>query len=153
MAKAYRSGKRDREAARDQKNQDKRDRLQRNRDKRATGRSSEIGDAPERMGEVALEDISPSGVASVKGLDRRMPMRLFVGGLSWDTTAEELRRLFEPLGEVSEATIVTDRDSGRSRGFGFVTMADTAAGKQAMRELDGAELDGRRIKVNPAGAR
>lgn len=152
MAKAFRSGKRDREAARDQKNQEKRDRLQRNREQRG-GRGPDIGEAVAPMGEVSLDDISPSGVASVKGLDRRMPMRLFVGGLSWDTSDADLRKLFEPFGEVSEASIVTDRDSGRSRGFGFVTMADTAAGKQAMRELDGTDLDGRRIKVNPAGAR
>jgi len=82
-----------------------------------------------------------------------MPMRLFVGGLSWDTGDDELRVAFEKFGEVVEAVVIKDRGTGRSRGFGFVTYADAAEGKVATKELDGSELDGRTIKVGPADTR
>ncbi len=153
MAKAYRSGKRDREASRDQHRKDKEARLARNRELRARGIDPDIGESVQSLPEVNLDDISPSGVASAAAASRRMPMRLFVGGLSWDTDDAQLRAAFEPFGEVSEAVVILDRGTGRSRGFGFVTMADAAAGKVAARELDGAELDGRPIKVTPADTR
>jgi RNA recognition motif-containing protein len=76
--------------------------------------------------------------------------KLFVGGLSWDTSDDSLRRAFERFGDIAEAKVITDRDSGRSRGFGFVTFSDDSAGNQAMNELDGTDLDGRTIKVNEA---
>jgi len=160
MAKGYRAGKRDREAKRDQKNQDKQARLQRNRDLRARGidptEVDEFGNprqpaAPEP--EIALEDIAVGGVPASAAGRRKMPMRLFVGGLSWDTTDEELRKAFEAHGEVVEAVVIKDRGTGRSRGFGFVTYADANEGKVATRELDGSELDGRNIKVGPADTR
>jgi hypothetical protein len=159
MAKSYRSGKRDREAKRDQKNQEKQARLQRNRDLRARGidptEVDEFGNPrqpPPPEPEVALEDIEV-GVPSSSAGRRKMPMRLFVGGLSWDTSDEELRKAFEAHGEVVEAVVIKDRGTGRSRGFGFVTYADANEGKLAMRELDGSELDGRSIKVGPADTR
>lgn len=79
-----------------------------------------------------------------------MGKKLFVGGLSWGTTDDTLRGAFESFGQVTEAKVITDRDTGRSRGFGFVTFADGEASKAAMTALDGTALDGRTIKVNEA---
>ena len=84
---------------------------------------------------------------------RSIPSRLFVGGLSWDTGDEELRNAFTPFGSVADAAVVTDRDSGKSRGFGFVTMADRRDATRAIAEMDGADLDGRSIVVNMATER
>jgi RNA recognition motif-containing protein len=79
-----------------------------------------------------------------------MSSKLFVGGLSWDTNDAGLRGAFEPFGEVVEAKVITDRDTGRSRGFGFVTFADPEAARTAMQEMDGSSLDGRSLRVNEA---
>jgi len=73
--------------------------------------------------------------------------------LSWDTTDQSLREAFEKFGEVVEAKVITERDSGRSRGFGFVTFTDDEAGRNAISEMDGAELDGRTIRVDEARER
>ena len=80
-------------------------------------------------------------------------MKMYVGNLSWDTTTASLRAHFEGFGDVSDAIVITDRDSGRSRGFGFVTMDDDEQARAAMSECDGKELDGRTIKVNEAQER
>lgn len=82
-----------------------------------------------------------------------MSQKLFVGGLSWDTTEDGLREAFGRFGETSDVKVVLDRDSGRSRGFGFVSFADPAAAAQAMKEMDGQQLDGRAIRVNEANDR
>ena len=82
-----------------------------------------------------------------------MSNKLFVGGLSWDTNDEGLRDAFSAHGPVLEAKVVMDRESGRSRGFGFVTMGDATAAQNAMREMDGTTLDGRSIRVNEANDR
>jgi RNA recognition motif-containing protein len=79
-----------------------------------------------------------------------MSKKLFVGGLSWGTTDDRLKEAFARFGEVTEAKIITDRETGRSRGFGFVTYAEPAAAETAIKELDGKELDGRTIRVNEA---
>jgi|SRR5690606_34133886 len=79
-----------------------------------------------------------------------MSNKLFVGGLSWDTNDESLRGAFGRFGEVLEAKVVTDRETGRSRGFGFVTMSAANDAQVAAREMDGASLDGRSIRVNEA---
>jgi cold-inducible RNA-binding protein len=79
-----------------------------------------------------------------------MSKKLFVGSLSWNTTDESLQAAFAPYGEVTEAKVITDRDTGRSRGFGFVTFSDPQAAADAIAALDGKELDGRNIKVNEA---
>ncbi len=76
--------------------------------------------------------------------------KLFVGGLSWGTTDEGLHQAFSRFGEIVEAKVITDRDTGRSRGFGFVTFAADEGADQAIAEMDGAQLDGRTIKVNEA---
>jgi cold-inducible RNA-binding protein len=82
-----------------------------------------------------------------------MSKKLFVGSLSWNTDDRGLRAAFEPHGEVTEATVITDRDSGRSRGFGFVTFADDEAAQKAVAALNQTELDGRTIKVDVAQER
>ena len=82
-----------------------------------------------------------------------MSSKLFVGGLSWNTTSEALEQAFASCGDVVEAKVVTDRDSGRSRGFGFVTFQDDQAAARAIEELDGSALDGRTIRVDRANDR
>lgn len=82
-----------------------------------------------------------------------MGNKLFVGGLAWATTDDSLRSAFEQFGEVAEAKVITDRDTGRSRGFGFVTFADGDAAGNAIQEMDGKQLDGRSIRVNEAQER
>ena len=76
--------------------------------------------------------------------------KLFVGGLNWKTTDEGLHQAFAQFGELSEAKVITDRETGRSRGFGFVTFVDDAAADRAISEMDGKELEGRAVKVNQA---
>ena len=82
-----------------------------------------------------------------------MAKKLFVGGLKWGTDDHGLRAAFESFGEVTDAKVITDRETGRSRGFGFVTFSDDAAGQKAIEEMDGAEIDGRRVTVNEARER
>lgn len=82
-----------------------------------------------------------------------MSKKLFVGGLPWATTEDRLREVFESYGEVTEAKIIVDRETDRSRGFGFVTLADAEDAQRAMTELDDSELDGRRIRVQEATER
>ena len=79
-----------------------------------------------------------------------MAQKLFVGGLSFSTSSERLREVFAAHGTVESATVVTDRDTGRSRGFGFVEMATPAEAQQAVSRLNGQEVDGRQIKVEIA---
>jgi cold-inducible RNA-binding protein len=85
-----------------------------------------------------------------KGEVKDMAKKLFVGGLSWDTTDEGLRQAFAPHGEITEAKVITDRGTGRSRGFGFVTFAQDEDAKSAISKMDGTSLDGKTIKVNEA---
>jgi len=82
-----------------------------------------------------------------------MAKKLFVGGLSWDTTDDGLRQAFASYGEITEAKVITDRDTGRSRGFGFVTFARDEDAKTAISKVDGTSLDGKAIKVNEAQAK
>ena len=78
--------------------------------------------------------------------------KVFVGNLSFDTTREELEALFAPLGEISDVFVPLDRDSGRPRGFAFVTYASGESATQAIQKLDGVELGGRNLRVNEATA-
>ncbi len=82
-----------------------------------------------------------------------MAKNLYVGGLSFDTTDEGLRTYFEQAGTVESANVITDRDSGRSRGFGFVEMATDAEASKAIEDLNGQMLDGRTLTVNEAQPR
>ena len=79
-----------------------------------------------------------------------MAVKLFVGSLSFSTSSERLREAFAAVGSVESATVVTDRDTCRSRGFGFVEMATSEEANLAVSRLDGSDLDGRRIKVEVA---
>jgi RNA recognition motif-containing protein len=79
-----------------------------------------------------------------------MAVKLFIGSLSFSTSSERLREAFARIGTVESASVVTDRDTGRSRGFGFVEMATTEEANDAVAQLNGTELDGRRIKVEVA---
>jgi cold-inducible RNA-binding protein len=78
--------------------------------------------------------------------------KVFVGNLSFDTTREELEALFAPIGEISDVFVPLDRDSGRPRGFAFVTYASGESATQAIQKLDGVELGGRNLRVNEATA-
>jgi cold-inducible RNA-binding protein len=79
--------------------------------------------------------------------------RCFVGGLAWATTDGHLEDAFRPFGEVVQSKVISDRETGRSRGFGFVTFADEGAMNEAIKEMNGKELDGRNITVNQAQSR
>lgn len=82
-----------------------------------------------------------------------MAYKLFVGSLAWATDDASLEAAFAPFGTVVSATVVKDRDSGRSKGFGFVEFADETEGKAAEAGMNGKELDGREIVVNEARPR
>jgi RNA recognition motif-containing protein len=76
-----------------------------------------------------------------------MPQKLFIGGLSFSTPTERLRQLFEQIEGVQSVAIVTDRDTGQSRGFGFVEVETAEAANKAVATLNGAQLDGRALRV------
>ena len=80
-------------------------------------------------------------------------MNIYVGNLNFDTNDGGLRSAFEAYGEVSDATVIVDRVTNRSRGFGFVEMPDDSNAQAAIEGLDGKELDGRQVKVNEARPR
>ena len=79
-----------------------------------------------------------------------MGNKLFVGGISWDTTEDSLRALFSQMGTVTSVAIITDKFTGKSKGFGFVEMSTPEEAQKAMTELNGKELDGRAIAVSEA---
>lgn len=79
--------------------------------------------------------------------------RCFVGGLAWATTDNRLEDAFRPFGEVTSSKVISDRETGRSRGFGFVTFLEQDAMLKAIEEMNGKELDGRNITVNQAQSR
>jgi len=80
-------------------------------------------------------------------------MRIYVGNLTYEITSDDLRKEFEAFGKVESAQVITDRDTGRSKGFGFVEMPSLAEGQTAIAELNGKNLNGRNITVNPARER
>ena len=82
-----------------------------------------------------------------------MEKRIYVGNLSFGTQEDALRELFEPYGDVESVNIITDRQTGRSKGFGFVEMADPQAARDAIAALDGGEFEGRNLRVNEARPR
>ena len=77
-------------------------------------------------------------------------MKLYVGNLSFNTSSQDLSDLFTEIGPVQSSNVIEDRETGRSRGFGFVEMANQADGERAIAELNGKEVDGRELKVNEA---
>ena len=82
-----------------------------------------------------------------------MAKRIYVGGLSYDTSSSELSKAFEALGPVVSADVVTDRDTGRSRGFGFVEMENEGDATTAIAQLNGTALGGRTLTVSQAKER
>ncbi len=82
-----------------------------------------------------------------------MAKKLYVGNLSYGTTQEVVRELFEQVGEVAEVNLITDRDSGRPKGFGFVEMATEEGAQEAIRRFNGFNLDSRPLTVNEARPR
>ncbi len=77
-------------------------------------------------------------------------MKLYVGNLSFNTTADDLTELFAGVGSVQSANVIEDRETGRSRGFGFVEMSSKEEGENAIAQFNGKEVDGRELKVNEA---
>ena len=82
-----------------------------------------------------------------------MSMKLYVGNLSFNTSSEDLQQLFTQAGTVESASVVEDRDTGRSRGFGFVEMSSNEEGQSAISQFNGKEVDGRALNVNEARPR
>lgn len=148
----YSMGKRQRD---NEKARKKRMKAERRAQKREQGPSEIPVSTPDEITgdlDVAERDMKAKRAAAEAGA-RSIPSRLFVGSLSWNTTADDLREAFEKIGSVDDAAVVSDRDTGKSRGFGFVTMSDRKDASRAIEEMDGAELDGRAIVVNVAAER
>jgi RNA recognition motif-containing protein len=82
-----------------------------------------------------------------------MGNRLYVGNLSFNSNKDSLMQAFSAFGEITDVHLVSDRETGQSRGFGFVTMGTAEAAQKAIREMNGAMLDGRALKVNEAEER
>ena len=82
-----------------------------------------------------------------------MTMKLYVGNLSFQTSSDDLQQLFAQAGTVETASVVEDRDTGRSRGFGFVEMSTSEEGQAAIQQFNGREIDGRALNVNEAKPR
>ena len=80
-------------------------------------------------------------------------MNIYVGNLSYEVNEEDVRQAFDPFGQISSVRIITDRDTGRSKGFGFVEMPNDAEAKSAISGLNGRELQGRSLKVNESRPR
>jgi RNA recognition motif-containing protein len=79
-----------------------------------------------------------------------MSMKLYVGNISFDTTQQDLEKLFGEIGTVTSTNLIEDRETGRPRGFGFVEMSSKEEGQNAISQLNGKEVDGRELKVNEA---
>jgi RNA recognition motif-containing protein len=95
-----------------------------------------------------------NGALTAAGVEKKnMSKKLFVGGLDWGTTDQSLRQAFERFGPVSDAKVIMDRETGRSRGFGFVTFDDGSHADAAVQGMDGQQLDGRSVRVNEAQER
>jgi len=147
----------DKRARENRKAQKKREKAQRRWERREQG----PGDIPHTTAEEVMGDMRSidevmrelEGGSSGARAAASVPTKLFVGGLSYDTTNASLRAAFELHGEVLEASVVTERDTGQSRGFGFVTMSDRKDAPRAIKALDNSDLDGRNIVVNVATER
>lgn len=126
------------------------DRRARSAERAASGQvGPPMGEALAPLGNYSDPAPAPPAVP-LKERFQNMGVRLYVGNLSYDTTAEMLRSLFSELGQVSDVHMVMDRDSGRPRGFAFVTMASRADVDKTIREIDGRIIDGRPLRVNVA---
>lgn len=154
MSNYHSAGKRQREAQQAKKQQEKaQERLnRRNRGPKelpVVSAADLTGDLPSI--EEAMRAIENPGL--VERAASSIPVRLFVGGLSSSTTASDLRNAFGAFGPVADAIVMTERESGASRGFGFVTMASRKDAPRAIEALHGSELKGSSIVVNVATER
>jgi RNA recognition motif-containing protein len=151
----YSAGKRQREREKERK---KKEKLERQRENRSGGGGDiPIATADEIQGGsmLSVDEVMQSVHGRAPDSDRShtIPSRLFVGGLNWRVTPDQLRTTLEAFGPVTDVIIVTDRDTGDSRGFGFVTMADRKDAAEAIRRLDGKDLEGRTLVVRQATER
>ncbi|KAF9203155.1 hypothetical protein BGZ49_006726 [Haplosporangium sp. Z 27] len=112
------------------------------------GRKISISHAPANSGSQGGYNASQGS-----GYDWGSQAKVFVGGLSWGTTDDSLREGFGIHGEVTDAIVVKDRETGRSRGFGFVTFADADSAEEAIKRLNNQDFEGRQIKVDRASER
>jgi RNA recognition motif-containing protein len=150
----YSLGKRQREADKARKKQEKAEKRQQRRERgpgememtTAEAMTGQLRSVDEVMQSLENRATAPRGAAPI-------PCRLFVGGLSWETTDQDLRAAFGQFGVVTDAVVVTDRDSGKSKGFGFVTLENRKDGPRAIEGLHNTELNGRSIVVNAATER
>ncbi|KAJ0092065.1 hypothetical protein Patl1_26074 [Pistacia atlantica] len=108
--------------------------------------SSRLGMLVRQNGQASL----PSMLNSIRGMSTS---KLFIGGLSYGTDDVSLKEAFSGFGEVVEARVITDRDTGRSRGFGFVNFTSDDSASSALSAMDGQELNGRNIRVSFANER
>jgi RNA recognition motif-containing protein len=150
----YSQGRQQRDSDKARKKRDKEKRREQRREQ-----------GPEEFEVIAAEDIVgnlPTTTEALLAMEERarspraaatVPCRLFVGSLDLDTTVDELRQVFSKFGTITDTAILTDRNTGRSRGFGFVTFEDRKDGAQAVAQLNGFELNGHRIVVNVATER
>jgi RNA recognition motif-containing protein len=144
--------KRAREDKRDQKARDKEQRRMAKRNA-PPSRGPEIVSAADIIGNVpSIEEVMANlqGGGRVERSAPTVPTKLFVGSLADITTSASLRAHFEPYGPISEAVVITDRNTGASRNFGFVTMSNRKDAPRAIGSLHHSELDGHRIVVNVA---
>lgn len=151
---SYSPAKRQREAEQARKKQEKAQKRLERRD-RVPGQI-EIVSAEDITGSFPSTDQAMLAIEQRAGISRSapgVPMRLFAGGLSDTTTAESLRKAFGAFGPVADAFVVTDRDTGASRGFGFVTMENGKDAPKAIEALNGTQLDGSTLVVNVATER
>jgi cold-inducible RNA-binding protein len=123
------------------------------------GRDCRVGDETRREGGVHLrrsggqDSQLQDDVEVCRLLQREFRMKLYVGNLSYEVTEEDLRLALEQFGQVESATIIKDKYSGQSKGFGFVEMSSKAEGQAAIDGLNGKELKGRTLNVNEARPR
>jgi hypothetical protein len=150
----YGPGKRQRELDKARKQRDKAERRFAKRDQQP--RPMEVVRASDLQRGVPSIEEAMRKIEAGPGAPRSaptMPARLFVGGLSHDTTEQDLRAAFQRLGPVADAVVMVDRETRAPRGFGFVTMQNYKDAPKAIQALDGSELNGRSIAVNVATAR
>lgn len=154
---SYSAGKQQRERDKERKKQDK---AQRRQEHRGSGGNIPTATVEEIQGGGLIMSIDEVMRSMQGGGDdgepepmRTIPSRLFVGGLDWRITDADLRVQLEQIGPVADVVVVMDRDTGESRGFGFVTMADRKDAAEAIRRLNGSQLEGRTLVVRQAEER
>lgn len=154
MSNYHSAGKRQREANKAKKKQDK---AQERQSRRIRGpKELQVVSAEDVLGNLpSIEDAMRAieNPGSVERVASSIPVRLFVGSLSSSTTASDLRNAFGAFGPVADAIVMTERESGASRGFGFVTMSSRKDAPRAIESLNGSDLKGSSIVVNVATER